>query len=186
MLNNRITVCSNTVVLAMLFATGLPPTYREMLAESNVFLTNSLACKVFRNTRDAITNPDGGVTTFRAKSTLSFGLSTFDGIRSGNGSRFGRSRRSRSHRENGEDIKDDLELEIDSQGRLVEHPGVPISSGTNSSNPVLPPIAIPLQVEIRKSRRPSSTFESPSQTPSELDINSPSPEKLKSSSASIE
>lgn len=52
-----ITVGSNLVLLVMLYDSSLPPSARVSLATFNMFITNSMACRIFRNARAAVTEP---------------------------------------------------------------------------------------------------------------------------------
>ncbi|EMD35665.1 hypothetical protein CERSUDRAFT_96777 [Gelatoporia subvermispora B] len=45
------TVGSNLLTVAMVYATGVPVTYRTMFTVPNIMLTNSMSCRVFRNTK---------------------------------------------------------------------------------------------------------------------------------------
>lgn len=46
-----ITVLSNTIVVIFFFLQYLPVGYRTMLVMPNTFLTNTMACRIFRNAR---------------------------------------------------------------------------------------------------------------------------------------
>ena len=55
---SSVAVSMNILVVALVYVPGLPPTYRTMFAETNVFLTNALACQVFRKTKFGIIRDD--------------------------------------------------------------------------------------------------------------------------------
>ncbi|EPT05765.1 hypothetical protein FOMPIDRAFT_1111231 [Fomitopsis schrenkii] len=51
------TIGTNLILIAMLYDPWLAPTMRAQLATFNIFITNSMACRIFRNARAAVKSP---------------------------------------------------------------------------------------------------------------------------------
>ncbi|TFY67212.1 hypothetical protein EVJ58_g1761 [Rhodofomes roseus] len=56
-----VAVCSNLTLLIMLYSKPLPVVMRTVWSIPNVFLTNSMACRIFRNARAAVNKGPRGI-----------------------------------------------------------------------------------------------------------------------------